>query len=121
MNHDLTMKMSRTKLLELLRVNRDRHVGNYEEARVIYFDRLLLDLEKRRTEAEEGKFSNSIIDLQKPENMSKEYDRLITMLEMDESEEKVLNRADFANFVLDEWDWKYRAATVNSSYTGKWS
>jgi hypothetical protein len=46
-------------------------------------------------------------NLNQPESHMGDYARVLKMLEMDIKPEIMLDEQQFANYVMDEWNWKY--------------
>lgn len=122
-----TVVIKKDDLLEVLRANRETHREVYEEALGKYRDKLIgklrhevekLERDDRWNELAEGGAPKVTIDLPVPEDHTKEYNRAISMLEMDTRDEIELEDYEFTQFVEDEWDWKRRWAANTASYTG---
>lgn len=56
------------------------------------------------------------ISLPEPIDRTKDYDRVIAMLEMSVEDEVELEEHDFDRYVLDNWEWKDLAYSTNSQY-----
>lgn len=56
---------------------------------------------------------------EKPENHSKDYERVLKMLEMSTETEIELTQQDFSRYVMDEWEWKSKFETSTSAYTSR--
>ncbi len=54
-------------------------------------------------------------------DMTKEYDRVIKMLEMSVDTQIELSSSEFQNYVMDDWAWSDNAKLSNSTYTAKWT
>jgi hypothetical protein len=100
------LKFSRMELLEQIKANRDQHNKDYEEATSKYKVLLVQEIESLLKQAKEGKPIEHHIDLVKPVQYLREYDRAIRMLEMTKTEEIELPEVVFAQLVMDEWHWK---------------
>jgi hypothetical protein len=73
-------------------------------------------LEQRLNEARNGRI-DLVIGLIEPMDQTRDYDRVISMLEMSTEEEIELNHSDFAAYVLDDWAWKRQWVGTNAAYT----
>ena len=51
-----------------------------------------------------------------PEDHSEEYERLILMLDWDQSDTVELTRSEFTQYVQDDWGWKKSWTVTNSTY-----
>jgi hypothetical protein len=74
-------------------------------------------LELMLAEVKQGKQINHFIGLVKPVDYTKEYDRVIKMLELSKGTFVHLDERAFAQYVCDEWEWKDDFITANSTYT----
>jgi len=64
-----------------------------------------------------GKTVDQYINLPVPVDHTLEYDRVIKMIELDTREEITLNENEFAQFVMDDWQWKREWVGTVSNYT----
>jgi hypothetical protein len=55
----------------------------------------------------------------RPEDHTRDYDRVIAMLERHQGEAIDLLEDDFAMYVQDDWAWKAQFLASNSGYSGK--
>jgi hypothetical protein len=51
-----------------------------------------------------------------PKDQTKDYDRIIGMLEADTEPTITLDEADYRRYVQDEWDWTSQWKTTNAAY-----
>jgi len=112
-----TIRISTKDLLEKVKANREQHHKIFLEALSGYKKRVISELEKRLAEAKEGRNFDQYISLEQPIDMTREYDRVVTMLEMSLDEEINLSERDFAKYVMDEWQWKSHFVSCNSVYS----
>lgn len=110
------VEVDRTKLLDILRTNRDEHRNLFEKALSIYQERLLKHLERRIEEVKKGQKIDHYIRMPVPEDHTSDYDRVIKMVEMSLSDEIELTAADFSQYVMDDWSWKESFASNTTSY-----
>jgi hypothetical protein len=106
-----------TKLRETVTKNRDNHRTIYEESFQKYRDMAIAELEQMLAEAKAGKKVRRSIQLTPPMNQTKDYDRVLKMLDMTTDEIVVLSEDDFAQYVMDEWRWKEQFSQINSTYS----
>lgn len=119
-NLELKASFKKDVLLNALRENKVTHTKTYAVALKEYFKDVLAELEKMKLAAESGDIKNGYrVDLQKPINNEKEYDKYIQMFEMTSDEEIVLAVSDFNAIVQDTWPWAVNAFAVNTFYSGK--
>ena len=78
-------------------------------------------------DAKEGLRIQRSVTLTEPSNHAKDYDRVITMLEMSVDDTITLDAQAFDRYVMDNWDWSRFALATNTAYAaetpqqpGKW-
>lgn len=105
------------ELLEALRENKDKHRSLFEEAQKNFRERIIEELDRRLQDAKAGRSVQLYIDLPEPEDHTKDYERVIRMVEMSQDDTLDITREDFARYVMDDWEWR-RAWVANTlSYT----
>ena len=57
------------------------------------------------------------MDLGPPIDQTKEYDRAVRMLELAVDENIELTEVQFANYVMDEWQWSQHFMAMNAMYS----
>lgn len=115
------VKVSRVDLLERVKKNRDQHKEQYEKAMEEYRLAVIVELEEWLEKAKGGKDVSRRTVLDKPEDHTDEYDRVIDMLEMSVDQEITLDANSFNQYVRDEWHWKERFGSSirsTSAYLG---
>jgi hypothetical protein len=112
-----TVKVNKADLLEALRVNREAHEGIYQEALEGYKETALAQLQKHLADVQRGAMKVISIMLPAPENHTRDYDRVIKMVEMSVDDELELDQTEFAQYVMDDWHWKRQFLASNSSYS----
>jgi hypothetical protein len=121
------VKIATAALLTAVRKNREAHAEEVKLAREGYRIAVLKALAKRITDIEAGAEPSVYFhtrgaygyeeDLQAPHDHTKDYDRVISMLEMSQDTETVLDAAEFNQYVMDEWAWAAHTKILNASYT----
>ena len=112
---DITMKKS--VLLEKLRENQKAHKAIFDEAVDGYKKQALALLEQHLRRIRDGKMIEVSVHLPVPENHTRDYDRVIAMMELDIAETVALSEGDFAQYVLDDWKWKRQFLESNKAYS----
>ena len=112
-----SVKVDRVKLLETIRENREKHRTVFLEAIEGYKEAVIEALEKRLTDAKKNKRVSHIIQLVQPMDQTKEYDKIIRMLEMSIEQNIELSDREFAQYVMDDWTWKHQFLVSNSGYS----
>lgn len=108
--------VKKEELLKALETNREVHTREYADAIAGYHEAVLAELGKMYADAKEGKEYRKHVNLAEPENHTKDYDRVIRMLQMCVPETVQITEVDFTQYVLDEWNWKGRFLATSSSY-----
>ena len=129
----ITMNFKRVDLLSLLKVNRDKHGEDYKKARKGWLKEVAEEGEKIVAAAKEGELRTrnskvhrhprhdhpmTTVLFEEPEDHTKEYDRIIEMLEMATDAEVKLNDSQFREYAQDEWGWKEAWDASNTKYMG---
>ena len=115
------VNVKKTELLETLRVNCDHHREEFLVALECYRLEAIEVLEEAIDDAKKGKRIMTATHLTEPMDMTREYKKVIKMLEMSVDEEIELTNTEFQNYVCDDWSWSGAASLSNSAYTAKWS
>jgi hypothetical protein len=110
------IKVKKTELLEKMRDNRDAHREAFLAALEGYRQHALRELNQRVKALEEGRTPEITIDILRPVDHTRDYDRVIGMLEMDVEEELTLSEMDYSQYVKDDWQWKRQWTLSNSGY-----
>jgi len=109
--------VKRDELLETVRKNRDTHRKIFLEAVEGFRAKAIELLEARLADARAGRRISVRFNLPTPVDQTREYDRVIRMLEMSVDIHVALTQSEFAQYVMDEWGWKHQFSSVNSAYT----
>lgn len=118
MNIDITVDKS--ELLAVLKKNRDNHRDEYEKAFAGFQKAAEEWLNDQLKRLHKGKvIDRPIFPHQVPQDHTEEYDQIIGMLEMDQSDTVPLNWSLYRQFVNDEWGWTADFTTTNSFYTSR--
>lgn len=89
-----TIKVKKAELLDKVRQNREDHAKDYTEAMIAYKEEAIKALEILLTAAKTGDIRHTI-DVVKPREFLKDYDRAIKMLEMGQEEILEITLIDF--------------------------
>lgn len=112
-----TVTVNRDELLDRVRENRDKHRSVFEAAMDGYRKAAIEELDRAISDARSGRKIMRHLSLIEPVDKTKDYDRVIDMLEMSTDEEITLEQNEFACYVRDEWAWRDQFLAANSSYT----
>lgn len=111
-----TVKVKTSALLETLRTNRTAHRDTFEKAVVGYRKAAVAEIEGMLSDAREGRRIRRSVTLIEPMDQTKDYDRVIKMLEMSVDAEMEISEGEFAQYVCDDWAWKNQFRTSTMSY-----
>jgi hypothetical protein len=100
------IKVKKDELLAAIKRNRDEHRGTFLKAQEGYREAVVKELDRMLEEARNGKPIRTVVSLPAPSDHTKDYDRVIRMLEMSTATEIKITSSAFAQYVLDEWNWK---------------
>lgn len=108
--------VNKATLINILKTNLEQHKADYKEALITYRAAVVVKARELAELADTDKEFNTNLNLTAPQDYSKEYTRLIGMLEMDIGTEVELDAHEYQQYIQDEWNWKYGASMLNSSY-----
>lgn len=111
-----SVRVSRDELLKKVRENRDGHRVIFEEALEGWHTTVTEALASMLKDARAGKKYTPYFSIPEPQDHTREYDRVIGMLEMSKDEELVLSASDFAMYAQDDFGWKNDFLTTASNY-----
>ena len=106
--------VKKDELLSQLRENRSKHYEIFVEAQKGYREDIIKELDAMLHEARSGKSIRRAVALIEPQDHTRDYDRIIRMLEMSVTNTVFINEQEFAQYVQDDWGWK-RAFTESAS------
>jgi len=108
--------VSKSELLDKVRENRARHRQVFLDSLEGWRKAALAKLEDTVRDLQGGRTPEIRFSLVRPEDHTRDYDRVIEMLEMDIDSEFVLDEQDFSQYVRDDWHWKRQWLQTSSSY-----
>lgn len=97
--------ISKEKLLEELKKNREDHKEIYELAMRGWKSKVKLALTVALVKANAGDEYKTFFDIPEPENHLKEYGEIIDRVSWHEDSHIDLDIREFNHFVRDSWDW----------------
>ena len=106
-------------LLDKLYANRKAHTEALEIALVGYREKSISKLKKMLKAAEAGEKFDTKTGLPVPEDHTKEYDRVIQMMEMSVADTVTITESMFRQYVQDEWSWAESWKMSNSGYMNR--
>lgn len=112
-----TLKVSKAKLLEILKNNRKTHRELFLEAQIVYKAAIISELDQMLKDAREGSNIRKHVNMAAPEDHTEDYDRLIGLLELAEDATVDLDAVEYNNYVRDKWAWSIKADRINKAYS----
>jgi len=115
-------------LLEILRHNHSMHRAVFEAALEGFHAEAKRQLEDSVKSIRLGSRRTVYVRLEAPEDHTRDYKRIIRMVEMHQGDTITLSEEDAAQYIEDDWGWKrawlqnsssYAAATVAEVYDGQ--
>lgn len=116
-NIRMTTTVEKSKLLETLQANLERHRRIVQEARDGYIKKAREALEKRLEQLRTGKLVSLAFSLTPPADYSEVYRNSIEMLQWNTEERIELEADEFRQLVRDEWDWTEHFLHSNRTYS----
>lgn len=114
-----TITVKVTELQEVIKKNRDDHRAIFEKAQKAFRSEMVSVLDKRLNDAKNGRHVDQHIGLLEPEDHTRDYDRVLRMLEMHTSDEIEIEESEFARYVMDDWSWKRQWLVNTASYVDR--
>lgn len=109
--------VKKDKLLEIMKKNRETHRAFFLKAQEGYRVMVIEELDRMLKDARNGKRIRQHVELDEPVEHTKDYDRVISMMEMSIADEITVSENQFSQYVLDEWGWSHQFTTTNSKYS----
>jgi len=109
--------MKKADVLKRVRKNLDRHKQIVAEAVEGYRKAAIAELEKHLKRIKNGKRARIYVSLTEPMDMTREYLRVVEMLESTEEDTITLNESDFQHFIMDDWEWRHQFTSQNAQYS----
>jgi hypothetical protein len=110
--------IEKAKVLERLRANRDRHRQVFEDAMVGYRAEAEAALRAKLEEVSNGRLPKQIrVSLYRPEDHTRDYDRVIEMIELDTGGTWTMSEQEFAQYMRDDWAWKRAWLLSNDKFS----
>lgn len=111
------MKFAVADLQSTITKNRETHRQIFLEAQDGYRKAMIAELDTRLNEARADKKISRVAFLPEPADHTRDYDRILTMLEMCSETHVELNEDEFGQYVMDDWGWKRQFLLSNSAYS----
>lgn len=103
-------------LINTVKQNRGKHRETFLAVQEKFRERVIEEFEKRLALAREGRRVDLYVHLVEPKDQTRDYDRIIGMLEKSTETDITLDEKDYERYVMDRWDWKDQWKTVSATY-----
>ncbi len=113
---EMMITVNKSALLEKMKDNRAKHRQVFLDSLEGYRKAAIAELETQVKNLQNGRTPVIRFTLSRPVDHTREYDRVIGMLEMDKGSEFSLDEQTYAQYVDDDWHWKRQWLRMSSSY-----
>lgn len=114
--YEMIITVAKDELLAKIKDNRDKHRTVFLAALEGYKREAIRVFNAHIREIEEGKARAVSVSLTPPEDHTRDYDRVIGMLEMDQGDTFRLDQGTYQSYVDDDWMWKRQWSKLSSTY-----
>ena len=111
-----TITVKKDELLDVLARNRAKHREVFDAALDGYRKYSIQVLNEKMLSLSRGKNPEIRIMIDRPEDHTRDYDRVIGMVNADQGDTFELSETDFAQYWEDDWQWKRQWAKMSSTY-----
>lgn len=115
---DMIITVDKAALLKKLQGNRETHRETFTAALAGYAAEAENLLREHLEYLSQGKTPKINIILARPEDRTRDYDRVIGMLQMHTGDTFDLDETSYAQYVDDDWSWKRQWLQLSASYAG---
>lgn len=115
-NDDITVHVSTSELLAALEKNKEEHRTIFQEAMEGYKKKAIEILTANLDNIKSGKLDRLGINLTLPEDHTRDYERVIRMLQMHQNDYIDLSQEQFAQYVMDDWGWQHQFLESGAFY-----
>ena len=116
----MNVSVKKDVLLSVLENNLKTHRESYEKAFAVWKEDVFNDLAKKIDDIKNTKKPFMVyVHLPVPEEHTKDYERVIRMLEMDTRDVIVLEELEARQYLDDDWGWKGSFTSNTTSYLNK--
>lgn len=113
---ELRATVDKAWLLQRMRENREKHHQVFLDALEGYRKHALEVLEAHVRDLREGRAPEIRLSVARPVDHTRDYDRVIEMLDADKGSEFTLDEQTFGQYVRDEWHWKQQWLKMSNRY-----
>jgi hypothetical protein len=110
-----TIKVNKSELITKIRINKENHIKEYDEAVIAYKKEAKKQLESQLKRVDEGALDANL-NLVTPVNSKENYDKIILMFEMEVEDIVELSQSEFNEYIHDEVQFARHAKMSNTAY-----
>jgi hypothetical protein len=114
--YDMAITVKKDELLGKLRENREKHRTVFEAAMTGYEIHCRQVLGEHLAAIHDGRLPEIRIIISRPEDHTRDYDRVIGMLSMHTGDVFDLDEQMYQQYVDDDWSWKTQWVKMSNSY-----
>lgn len=111
-----TVKVKKSDLIAQIKLNKEKHIAEYNQAVIDYRDEANKQLTKLRKSLNAGK-TDLRLEMTEPVNKEKDYDKLIKQFEWEQDDHVNLSIPEFDKYVHDELPFSLEARLRNFTYS----
>jgi hypothetical protein len=111
------IRVDKKQLINDLKHNLGRHRAIFDQAVEGYRKLAVRQLTDHIKRIQKGKLVEVYVRLPLPEDHTRDYERVIQMLERSLDETAPLSETDFRAYVQDDWEWKRAFLTSSATYS----
>ena len=113
------VNVKRDMLLEKVKENCANHRSIFEDAQEVYRERMIAELDSMLADATAGRKIRRAVSMPEPEDHTRDYERVLSMLAMSVDDVIELSEHDFARYVMDQWEWNASFALTTTAYAAQ--
>jgi hypothetical protein len=114
-----TLKIDKSRLLDILKKNRDNHRDLFLKAQDVYRELVIKELDLMLNDAKNGSAIRRHVNFSPPEDHTSDYNRMVGMLEMSMDTNIDLSLTEYSYYVEDNWAWAKLANAKAANYTAR--
>jgi hypothetical protein len=114
--NDMIITVSKDELLARLQENRSKHRETFDAALEGYSAHAQQILHDHLQALREGRTPEIRITISRPEDHTRDYDRIIGMMQMHQGDKFDLDEDMYAQYVDDDWNWRRQWLQLSSTY-----
>lgn len=114
-----TVTVDKAELLKTIRENRENHRQVFNDAVEVYREKMIAELDSMLEDAKAGRKIRRAISMPEPEDHTRDYDRVIKMLEMSVDSQIEIEEQEFNWYVMDQWQWNASFNTSTVAYAAQ--